>query len=99
MIDSNCTYQFVDLLDISIRFGPSGALVSKKVCVTASLGADSFEKASISESNHVLEDCYVFLLHRLQLIIRRGLMLKRWMPYHLMRSLKCAYLDVMFPYF
>jgi hypothetical protein len=33
-------------LDISIRFGPSGALVSKKVCVTASLGADSFEKVS-----------------------------------------------------
>ena len=68
MADSNCTYQFVDLLDISIRFGPSGALVSKKVCVTASLGADSFEKASIFKSNHVLEDCHVFLLHSLQLI-------------------------------
>jgi hypothetical protein len=38
--------QFAELLDISIRFGPSGALVSKKVCVAASLGVDSFEKAS-----------------------------------------------------
>ncbi len=36
--------QFAELLDISIRFGPSGALVSKKVCVTATLGVDSFEK-------------------------------------------------------
>ena len=43
--DTFCS-QFAELLDISIRFGPSGALVSKKVCVTASLGVDSFEKAS-----------------------------------------------------
>jgi hypothetical protein len=41
------TNQFAELLDISIRFGPSGALVSKKVCVAASLGADSFEKVSV----------------------------------------------------
>jgi hypothetical protein len=53
VVESNDTSQFADLLDISIRFGPSGALVSKKVCVTASLGADSFEKASILKFNHI----------------------------------------------